>query len=675
MKYIDSFEFEVHEQPHVWVRMSDGCRLSVRIWMPSNALEYPVPAIVEHLPYRKRDGTIVRDQLTHPWFAGNGYACIRVDMRGNGDSEGLMADEYTAQELADACDVINWASEQPWCSGSVGMMGISWGGFNALQVAALRPPALKAIITLCSTVDRFADDIHYKGGCLLTENLGWAANMLSYSSRPPDPLLVGDSWRQMWLNRLEHMPFLASTWLRHQHRDEYWKYGSVCEDYSAIEAAVLSIGGWHDGYRNTISHLVSNLQSPVKGIVGPWIHKYPHYAAPAPAIGFLQEAKRWWDHWLKGIDTGVAQDPDYRVWLMDSIDPARWLPERPGRWVGEQHWPSKNIVLQHWQLGNNADVGTLAENGEPCAFDLTVSSEQSCGLASGEYFPFAFGPELPAEQTPDDVLSLVFNSELLGAPIDIVGAPVLEIDVASDAANALLCARLCEIRPDGSSALITLGVLNLAHHASFENPKGLTPGQRIRVTLVLDQIAFRVPSEHRLRLSLSTSYWPFVWPSPTLAAVSLHAGVIKLPVRQTNDTVDEPVVTFEPPEAAKPWQADIIRASSSSRELQTDSDTGIVTTTIVNDFGERRDCEHGLVSGSLTHEQWSIHPDDPLSATAHITWQQNGGRDDWHWGSDVEMTMRADQNNFYIMGKLVAHENGVTVFEREYEDVIERRFV
>ena len=197
--------------------------------------ENPVPAILEHLPYRKRDGTTARDALTHPYFAGHGYACVRVDMRGNGDSEGLMDDEYSEQELQDAVDVIAWLAAQPWCSGKVGMMGISWGGFNALQVAAKQPPALKAIITLCSTDDRYADDIHYKGGLLLNENMGWGATMLSYSSRPPDPALAGgNKWRDMWLDRLEHEPFLPAVWLKHQRRDAYWKRGSVCEDFSAI---------------------------------------------------------------------------------------------------------------------------------------------------------------------------------------------------------------------------------------------------------------------------------------------------------------------------------------------------------------------------------------------------------------------------------------------------------
>jgi len=344
---------KVIEQPDVGIVMSDGCRLSARIWMPENASTHPVPAILEHLPYRKRDGTIYRDEITQPYFAARGYACIRVDMRGNGESEGLMEDEYLPQELNDACEVINWATQQSWCTGKVGMMGISWGGFNSLQVAALQPAGLEAIVTVCSTVDRFADDIHYKGGCLLNENIGWAANMLSYSSRPPDPELVGEQWMAMWQHRLENMPFLASTWLRHQARDAYWQHGSVCEDYSAIKAAVLSVGGWHDGYRNTIAHLVENLDSPVKGIVGPWIHKYPHYAAPQPAIGFLQECLRWWDRWLKNKDTGVENDADYRVWLMDSVTPKRWLDERPGRWVGEPTLPSPNITEQAFYISAN----------------------------------------------------------------------------------------------------------------------------------------------------------------------------------------------------------------------------------------------------------------------------------------------------------------------------------
>ena len=323
----------VIEHPDMGIAMPDGCRLSARVWLPDGAEARPVPAILEYLPYRKRDGTCARDALTHPWFAARGYACLRVDMRGSGDSEGLMFDEYAPQEQADALAVIDWIAAQPWCSGAVGMMGISWGGFNALQVAALRPPALKAIVTLCSTVDRFADDIHYKGGCLLNENLGWGGTMLSYQSRPPDPALVGDAWREMWLERLEKLPFFAADWLAHPTRDEYWKHGSVCEDYSAIQAATLAVGGWGDAYRNAVGALVENLSCPAKGIVGPWVHKYPHFAVPEPRIGFLQVALRWWDRWLKGVENGVEDESDLRQYLLRSEPPRASYAHREGEWV------------------------------------------------------------------------------------------------------------------------------------------------------------------------------------------------------------------------------------------------------------------------------------------------------------------------------------------------------
>src|ERR1700682_4918728 len=188
---VTEFPREVREIEHVLIPLRDGTRLAARIWLPEDAERDPVPAILEYLPYRKRDGTYDRDALTHPYFAGHGYAGVRVDIRGSGESDGLLSDEYSLREQDDALEVIEWLAAQPWCSGAVGMMGISWGGFNALQVAARRPPALKAIITVYSTDDRYADDIHYKGGCLLNDNLWWGSIMLAYQGRPPDPLLYG----------------------------------------------------------------------------------------------------------------------------------------------------------------------------------------------------------------------------------------------------------------------------------------------------------------------------------------------------------------------------------------------------------------------------------------------------------------------------------------------------
>ncbi|MYH59349.1 MAG: CocE/NonD family hydrolase [Boseongicola sp. SB0675_bin_26] len=283
------FPREIREIENAWIPMPDGTRLAARIWLPVDADSDPVPAILEYLPYRKRDGTVERDHLTHPYFAGHGYAGVRVDMRGTGDSEGVCLGEYLKQEQDDCLAVIEWLAAQPWCSGKVGMIGISWGGFNGLQVAARRPEALGAVISLCSTDDRYADDIHFMGGCMLTDKLSWGATAFSICNTPPDPAIVGDRWREMWVERLDGNGLWMLDWFRHQRRDEFYAHGSVCENYADIEVPVYAVGGWADGYTNAIFRLLEHLPGPKKGLIGPWAHKYPHFAKPGPRIGFLQD--------------------------------------------------------------------------------------------------------------------------------------------------------------------------------------------------------------------------------------------------------------------------------------------------------------------------------------------------------------------------------------------------
>jgi predicted acyl esterase len=653
-----NFPRQVVEWPDVRIPMPDGVELSARIWLPEDAEDSPVPAILEHLPYRKRDGTIARDQLTHPYFAGHGYACIRVDMRGNGDSQGLMHDEYEQQEWDDAIAVMEWVAAQPWSTGSWGMMGISWGGFNGLQVAALRPEGLKAVISLCSTTDRYADDIHYKGGCMLGENLGWAAQMLAYSSRPPDPEVVGDAWREMWLERLEAQPFLLETWLAHQRRDDYWKHGSVCEDWSAIEVPVLAVGGWHDGYRNTPAALVEGLKAPVKAIVGPWIHKYPHYAKPKPAIGFLQEALRWWDHWLKGIDTGVEGESDQRLWLMDSISPERWVDERPGRWIAVDG----PVEQQGLYLGERGLVTSQLP------FERDIASPQICGDGGGEYFPFAFGPELPGDQTADDAMSACFDGSEMGRDTDIVGAPSVQLTITPKGRSGQLAVRLCDLRPDGTSALISHGFLNLRHHLSHETPEDLEPGQPIEVRITLDRCAYRLPQGHRLRVAVSTAYWPFIWPDAEAAGVTITGGLIALPIRPTAMS-DE--TAFASPEGAPKWDAEQVRAPGMTRNVQ-ESHDGTRTIRIDVDDGAHQDRAHGLTTGSTCREDWQIRPDDPLSASGNIRWVTTLERGEWSVTTECRAWLTATATHWHPRARISAWEGDKLVFEKTFATDIPR---
>ncbi len=652
---------EIEEIEDMGIVMPDGCRLSTRAWRPKDAAGAPVPAILEYLPYRKRDGTCARDALTHPYLASHGYACLRVDSRGNGDSEGVMADEYTPQELADAVEVIKWIAAQDWCSGDVGMMGISWGGFNALQVAALQPPALKAIITLCSTVDRFADDIHYKGGCLLNENLGWAGTMLSYSSRPPDPALVGEGWREMWMQRLRAEPHLAEIWLSHQHRDDYWKHGSVCEDYAAIKAAVLAVGGWGDAYKNAVQALVENVEAPVKGIVGPWIHKYPHFAMPEPRIGFLQEALRWWDRWLKGVETGVEDDPDLRLFVIESEAPKPDYERRAGRWIAQdfRQAPQRIFHLSGDRLRD-----------QPGPVDALVDSPADTGMAAGEYCAIWLGRELPGDQRRDDALSVCFDSAALDQPIDLAGAPEVALTIESNAPVGQIAVRLNDVRPDGKVARITYGMLNLTHRDNAEHPEAMPVAESVTVRLRLDQIAYRIPEGHKLRLSISNAYWPLIWPAPQAATLRLTAGTLALPlVREVGK------VAFPAPEMAAPWSTEEMRPPDHLRETVFDQRSGVTRLRIVDDFGLVRDPATGLEIGSMAREWWDIHPDDPLSARGRTHWTSTLGRDEWQVRTETFSEMWADLGAFHLIARIEAYEGDRLIFERDFEKAIARDLV
>lgn len=518
MKVVDSFPEDVRVIENVWIPMSDGVHLAARVWLPDNAEAEPVPAVLEYMPYRKRDFTRLRDEPLHHYFAGHGYASIRLDVRGTGDSEGILRDEYLAQEQDDAVDAIDWITRQSWCNGAVGMIGLSWGGFNSLQVAARRPPALKAIITMC-----YADDAHYKGGCLLTENLSWGSAFVALNACPPDPEIAGASWRGQWLERLERNRLFPALWMRHPHRDDYWRHGSVCEDYAAIDCAVYAVGGGADGYVNAIPRLMQGLSAPRKGLIGPWPHAFPHAAVPGPRIGFFQEAVRWWDHWLKGEDTGIMDEPLLRVWMEDWVGPAPYHEERPGRWVAEETWPSPRIRPRHWHL-NVMSLGERADAEDA----MRVRSPQTTGLKGGDFYGFGADGDAPLDQREDDGRSLVFDSDPLPERLEILGAPQVTLELAVDRPVAHVVVRLNDVGPDGTSARVSYGVLNLAHRDGHEQPQPLEPGRRYRVAVRLNDIGYAFPAGHTVRLAVSTAYWPMIWPAPEPVELTVFTGASRL---------------------------------------------------------------------------------------------------------------------------------------------------
>ncbi len=670
MKKITEFPHEIEVMDPVFIEMPDGVRLAAKIWKPKGSDQ--VPAILEYLPYRRSDGTAERDALTHPYFAGHGYAAIRVDMRGSGDSDGVMTGEYLKQEQDDALGVINWITAQPWCSGSVGMIGISWGGFNGLQVAARQPDALKAVVSICSTDDRYADDIHYMGGCLLMDNPWWSSYMFSLNTTPPDPLVVGDRWKDIWLERLKGSGFWIAEWLRHQRRDDFWKHGSICEDFSKIKAAVYAVGGWADGYSNAVFRLLEGLRSPSKGLVGPWAHKYPHFAKPGPAIGFLQECLRWWDYWLKDIDTGIMDEPRLRAWVQNGVEPQTFYEDRPGRWVAEDGWPNQRLSPVKWWLNSNG-LGQKPDRTVP----LTLCSPQNVGMAGGRWCAFGLDPDGPGDQRAEAGGSLVFDTPVLTEGCDILGTPELELELETGQPVAMIAAVLSDVMPNGAATRVSYGVLNLTHRKCHENPSLMKPSERTCIRLKLNDCAHHFGKGNRVRIALSTAYWPIVWPMPEKVTLKILTGksALSLPVRPSSEG-DAVLSKFPAPESAVPLKTELLSSPEYENGFHTDLATGEITCRLWQDEGRVRHLElDGWTTASTREETYRIHPDDPLSARLDIIWTEEVSRGDWQVTSRTRTRMHATKTHFILKGELEAYLGNEEVYRQTWDEEIPRDFV
>lgn len=672
---LESLPEDIEVFENIWIPLADGSRLAARLWLPKDAESKPVPAIFEYIPYRKRDLTRSRDAIMHPWIAGHGYACIRVDLRGSGESDGVLQDQYREQELDDGVQVIRWLAEQRWCNGNVGMMGISWGGFNALQIAARRPPALKAIITACSTDDLYADNMHYMGGCLLTDNLSESTTMFSINSCPPDPDLVGDKWREMWLQRLEGSGLWLDIWLRHQRRDSYWQHGSVCEDYNAIQCPVMAVGGWADGYTNSIFRLLEYLQVPRQGLIGPWGHKYPHQGIPGPAIGFLQEAKRWWDYWLKDIDSGIMAEPMLRAWMQDSVPPTTYYHERPGRWVGETQWPSPRIGTETFRLGYwrlyREDSGQAPDKpGE-----MTIQSPLSVGLFAGKWCSYTAAPDLPHDQREEDGGALVFESEPLSEDMELLGAPVLQLELASDQPVAMVAARLSDVAPDDKVTRVTYGLLNLNHRYGNDRPEPLTPGEFFQAKIQLNHIAQVFPAGHKLRLSLSTSYWALAWPPPRPVRLTIRtmASSLSLPVRPPRCKDED--IRFAAPEGTPPIAITQIEPPHHNWLVHRDLAQDISILEVIQDQGRYRIEDIGTEVTNRTWNWYSYRDDDFCSLKGETRTERGFRRGNWAVQTSTHTILTADTTTFYIWAQLDAWESEKRIFSHKWDIAIPRDYL
>jgi hypothetical protein len=669
LKFLDPLPQGVREIPHCWIPLSTGERLAARIWLPEEADEAPVPAIVEYIPYRRRDYSAVRDHGTHSYLAAHGYACLRIDVRGAGDSDGIHGEQWADDYDRDALDAFKWIADQPWCDGAIGMIGLSWGGQTCLKMASLAPPELKAVAPCSAADDRYTNK--YLGGCLLLNSVVWSTTMVAQNSRPPDPATAGEGWRETWLGRLEGAARYIENWVGHQRRDDYWRSGSVTQHMGGFGCPVYIFGGAADpGYADTVPRLVERLTVSAKGVIGPWAHKFPHWPAPGPGIGYLDEVLRWFDRWLKDEENGTENMPALSAWMHDYAEPQGYMKERPGRWVAEPVWPSPDIAPRVFHL-NPAGLGT--EPGEETAIE--IASPQSVGLAAGEWMPWiAFGeePELPLEQSPDDERSVTFETEPLVDRLEILGNPMATLELVADRPVANIVVRLCDVAPDGTSMRVAYGALNLTRRGGLEDPQPLTPGERIRVEVPLYVAAHSFPEGHRIRVAISTAYWPVIWPAPEAAIVTLYtvASSIALPVRPPR--LEDGASAFTEPSSAPLMERAQLEPPMIERTTSHDAATGEAVLHQLDDAGLFRLEAHDLNCGARTERWLRIRDDDPTTARADMHWTWRLERGDWRIRTEVAGAVWCTASTFETETRIEAFEGDDRVFERTWTKSIPR---
>ncbi len=648
-----------------WIELPDGVRLAIRLWLPEDAETRPVSAILDSVPYRKSDGTAIGDAAWGTYFAARGFAFARIDLRGSGDSAGIMEDEYTEQEQRDVERVIAWLSERPWCSGAVGMMGVSWGGFAALQMAARQPEQLRGVIPIHGSDDRYADDVHYIGGCVSGMDMSqWSTSMLAYLNQPPDPQVVGAAWREAWRERLDGARPFIEPWLSHQRRDAYWQQASACEDYGAIRCPVFAVGGWSDGYRDMVLRIVEHLRSPVRGLIGPWGHNSPERGAPRPAIGFLQECVRFFAASLDGEDNGFFDEPRLTSYMQEPVAPAGSYAERPGRWVADPSWPSPSVEAWTYMVGTDS----LQQSGEPGTGTRSLRGLQTTGAEGGVWGGDGAPADFALDQRPDDGASLCWDSSPLIERVELLGHGEATLELSVDRPWALVAVRVCDVAPDGASTLIARGLLNLSRREGHDRTVAMPLGEPVVVRVPLQSTAYAIPPGHRIRLAVSNTYWPMAWPSPQPCTLTVHCGprsALSLPRRRASE-LDSQLRPFGAPGTGTALKAEPTMVRRGGRRLRRDLATGEAELEFDWRPTGTRIVATGTELGEENVTRYRIVEGDPLSATVICEVEVSLARTGWNTRTRATSTMTCDAERFLVTSTLEAFEGAVRVHARTW---------
>ena len=652
-----------------WIEMPDGVRLSVDLYKPDDLEQgEKLPVLLEYLPYRKHESRS-RDYSMYSYFIREGYIVAAVDIRGTGNSEGrLIPHEYSDIELDDGEVVIDWLAGQPFSNGNVGMFGISWGGFNSIQMAVRGPDALKAIIAVDATEDLYQDDVHYMDGIMHLD--AWEMSQDLDNSRPgaPDYVIDDENFR----NRFDTEPWML-TYKKQQRDGPFWDRASSRDKYDRIKIPTFHIGGWYDGYRDSLPRMLANVQAPVKAMVGAWSHAWPHEPYPQPGMEWRHEAVRWFDQFLKGEDTGILDEPRFAVYVRKWHPPGPYLDYAPGYWRWEDGWPVDRIRATRMYPQDNHTLDV--EPGEVRTHALRYVP--SAGIEGGG--PVMWWGDVAHDQRPSDAFSLVYDTDPVEADTEILGLPVAHLRVSADAPRANWVVRLSDVAPDGTVTQVAGAAFNGTHRESAREPSDLVPGEEFDLDIELHFTSWVFEKGHRMRLAVSNAQWPMLWPTPYPMTTTLRLG------GEDGSFVELPVVppgkgrtpAFLPPADNPQYPGyeslDLGTASGYGEISSVDRNpqTGEVTATATNTGATRYPWGIETYRETIEHR---TSDKDPARTSMTGTHRFEVALEDRTLVWSAELLFESDRDNFYYTYTRKLSVDGEPVREKTWKETIPRDY-
>ncbi len=653
----------------VWIPMPDGVRLAADLWRPKGApAGERFPVLLEYLPYRKNEDRGGR-YAQYSYFVRRGYVVARVDIRGTGASEGtLIPYEYSEIEQRDGEEVIAWLARQPFSSGRVGMFGISWGGFNSIHMAMRNPPALKAIVAVDATDDLYEDDVHFIDGMMHVDS--WEMSQDLANAMPAAPNYRIDE--QYFRERFDQPPWMLVY--KHQQRDgPFWDRTALKTRYEAIRIPTFVVGGWYDGYRDSVPRMLEKLRAPVKAIVGAWDHTFPDEPYPKPGFDFRREMVRWFDRWLKDRDNGIEREPRLAVYVRRWHPPGPYLEVAPGFWRFEDGWPIDRI--RERVLFPRPD-GSLSSEAPPESVSQ-LRYVPTTGVEAGG--PVMWFGDVAPDQRPTDAFSLVYETPPLAEDLEILGLPRAMLRVSADAPLAHWFARINDVAPDGTVTLVANAGQNGAHRESARDPKAIEPGKAFPLEIELHFTSWIFPKGHRIRLSVANAQWPMIWPTPYPMTTKLHMGAggtrLLLPVVPPADRPRPDFAPIPPPGPELPgFEAIDIGTPSGYGEISSvdrNPRTGHATIVATSASASRYPWAEERRTESIKHE---AEDGKPESASVRGEYATEVKLPDRVLRWECVVTMTSDRVNFYYETTRRLRKDGVLVREKTWKETFPRDF-